>query len=1027
MRHAWLLCAALLCVGSTVARAQTGLGVLIGSVTDPASGRPSADVVVTAISPALQGEQVTVTDATGNYRLPQLPVGVYALRFELANHRPYLREGIELQAGQTLRLNVQLLPETLSDEVVVTGKPPLVDVGSNQTGLVLTSDFAERIPIVQSTQGGLRNVMDLALAAPQTQRDLFGVSINGTTSPENQYLLDGLAVNDTAYGPSGTSFAVEFAQELSVLTGGYQPEYGRTTGGVLSVVSKSGGNEFHGSVFMTYSPGALAQSSRLVEDNNTIFGSRTTLYNAGDVGFTLGGFLVKDKLWFFVGFDPSFQRNSLLRTVSVFDVDSDGNRIPAPGGYQRTEVPSATRRYFQDSKIYPFFGKLTYQVAPEHRITLSVSGTPYRGNAPFERGVDGTFNALGVVHSGGVYDVIGQLSSAFLEKKVLLDLLVGWHLQKNNNRPIDDSWVGSGLATVPSVVWRNGQSLSNFAPLEPGASPELAAICAEPSGATRCRVAGYGTGGPDAVQEIEENRFQARAILTGLFEGLGHHVLKAGIDLDVSDFDKTPLIPGGARYDGFGSPTDATLVSTQFGYLAGPDTPVAYASGVYSAKTRSVTIGGFVQDSWNVLDRLTLNLGVRYDAETIFDHNRQVAMVLGNQWAPRIGLIWDPTYQGRAKVFASYAWYYEQVPLRLADLALSGRSFVSATYTGCRDPSTVGNGRCDQQGSSVLVPGGAGPTKSWALYSPDAAVDPGVVAPRTDEIVAGVEYAVFAAVRLGFTYTHRDLTHGMEDFSLNEGAKFWIGNPGRGIANALASPARIYNAYTVSVTRSLEDRWLAQASYTFSTLEGNTVGFFSPENTPRDVTQIFPNIGADFDLPILRVNRFGPLPADSRHQIKLHAAYQLQLSPTVGVTLGGVYNGRSGAPISAFGGFPGYGGLTVLIIPRGMVGRLPWVHQVDLHATLDIRLAPATILSVGADCFNVLGSQQVVAVDQSYVFPENTAVVPIVNGTMADLPAKVLLVSNNQPLPQSRINTNFGRASEYQPPRTVRFLARVRF
>src|SRR5262249_9490474 len=152
-----------------------------------------------------------------------------------------------------------------------------------------------------------------------------------------------------------------------VITGGYLPEYGRSTGGVLSVVSKSGGNEFHGSVFMTYTPGALAQSTHQVADNNTVFGARTSLHNAGDVGFTLGGYILKDRLWFFVGFTPSLRRDSIERTISVFDVDSAGNRIPVPGGFQRTPVPAASRRYFQDTKSYPFFGKLTYFFSSDHR------------------------------------------------------------------------------------------------------------------------------------------------------------------------------------------------------------------------------------------------------------------------------------------------------------------------------------------------------------------------------------------------------------------------------------------------------------------------------------------------------------------------------------------------------------------------------------------------------------------------------------------------------------------------------------
>jgi hypothetical protein len=1013
-----------------VARAQTGLGVLTGTVTDPATGLPIEGVAVTATSPSLQGDQMVVTDGAGNYLVPQLPAGLYALRFECEGHRPYLREGIAVGAEQTLRLNVQLLPETISGEtVLVTPSPPVVDVGSTRTGLVIPGDFAERIPIVQPGAGGVRDVTQLALAAPQTQRDVFGVSINGTTSPENQYLLDGLSVNDTGYGASGTRFPVEFARELSVNTGGYMPEYGRSNAGMVSVVSKSGGNEFHGSVFATYSPGALAQPSRVVQDNNSIFGSTTKLYNGGDLGFTLGGFLIKDRLWFFVGFNPSIERDSLVRSAAVFNLDSSGSTIPVPGGFQRTDVPAASRRYFQDTHVYPFFSKLTYLVGPDHRINLSFSGAPYSVDAPFARGVDGTYNTLGLFRSGTVYDVVGQLNSSFADKKLLLDVTLGWHHQTDNNHPIDNSWVGSGLSTVPHVLWRDPQGLSNFAGVEPAYPPDLAAICTGTSGAKRCQVAGYQTGGPDTVQEIRENRLQARAILTALLEGLGHHILKGGVDVDLSEFDKTPLDTGGAQYRAHGTPAGATFRSTQFGYLVGPDTPLIFSSGTYAATTRSVTVGGFIQDSWNVLDRVTLNLGVRLDSESISDGQGNVAMVLGNQWAPRVGLIWDPTYQGQAKIFASYGWYYQQMPLRLADFGLSRRSFLKATWSGCKDPSAVGNGRCDQQSGSAPTTGGPGPSKTWTALSADELVDPGVLAPRTQEVVAGIEYAILGATRIGLTYTHRDLVHGMEDFSLDEGTTYWFGNPGRGLGASIDEATRIYNGYTVSLTRSFEDRWLGQASYTYSTLNGNLAGFYAPENSTADVTRISPSMSPDFDVAAMRVNRFGPLAADARHQVKIHTAYQFILSPTVGLTMGAGYSARSGAPISAFGGYPNYDVQlnVVLIIPRGAVGRLPWVHELDLHVTLDFRAGRDTTVSFGADCFNVIGSQQVVAVDQSYVFPAGTAVNPIPNGTVADLPGKVTLLSSNQPLPASAINTNFGRATQYQSPRAVRFLARVKF
>src|SRR5262249_25145011 len=134
--------AVLLLLAGAGARGQTGISVLTGNVIDASSRAPVADVVVTATSPAMQGEQVVVTDATGLYRGPQLPPGVYTLRFEKETYRPFSRTGIEVAADRTLRLNVELLPETAGTETItVVGTPPVIDVGSSTVGSTISQDF----------------------------------------------------------------------------------------------------------------------------------------------------------------------------------------------------------------------------------------------------------------------------------------------------------------------------------------------------------------------------------------------------------------------------------------------------------------------------------------------------------------------------------------------------------------------------------------------------------------------------------------------------------------------------------------------------------------------------------------------------------------------------------------------------------------------------------------------------------------------------------------------------------------------
>jgi hypothetical protein len=127
-------------LGST-ALGQASTSVLTGNVIDASTKQPFADVVVTATSPSLQGEQVVVTDGTGLYRVSQLPPGNYTLRFEKETYRPFSRAGIEVAADRTLRLNVELLPEVAGTETVtVVGTPPIIDVGSSTVGNTVNQD-----------------------------------------------------------------------------------------------------------------------------------------------------------------------------------------------------------------------------------------------------------------------------------------------------------------------------------------------------------------------------------------------------------------------------------------------------------------------------------------------------------------------------------------------------------------------------------------------------------------------------------------------------------------------------------------------------------------------------------------------------------------------------------------------------------------------------------------------------------------------------------------------------------------------
>ena len=137
------------CMWMPPALAQQSTSVLTGTVVDASNRQPVPDVVVTATSPSLQGEQVAVTDATGLYRLPQLPPGVYTLRFEKEAFQPLARDGVTLRLNSTVRYNAELLPEGMTVEMDVVAAAPSVDVGSTRTGVSVDTELVNRLAVVR--------------------------------------------------------------------------------------------------------------------------------------------------------------------------------------------------------------------------------------------------------------------------------------------------------------------------------------------------------------------------------------------------------------------------------------------------------------------------------------------------------------------------------------------------------------------------------------------------------------------------------------------------------------------------------------------------------------------------------------------------------------------------------------------------------------------------------------------------------------------------------------------------------------
>ena len=234
------------------ASAQQGTAVLTGTVVDAADKKPVADCVVTATSPSAQGEQMVVTDSAGLYRIPGLPLGTYTVRAEKETYKPYRRRHHAARRHDHPRQRGALARSVEGRgshrrRACADGRRRIEHDRAPASRRSSRSAFPCRAPAPKARPTARSNRWPRPRRAPSN--DTYGTSISGTTSPENQYVLDGMSVNNPAYGIVGTPLSMEFIKEVNVISGGYMPEYGRATGGMLNVVTKSGSNEFHGVVF----------------------------------------------------------------------------------------------------------------------------------------------------------------------------------------------------------------------------------------------------------------------------------------------------------------------------------------------------------------------------------------------------------------------------------------------------------------------------------------------------------------------------------------------------------------------------------------------------------------------------------------------------------------------------------------------------------------------------------------------------------------------------------------------------------
>ena len=213
-------------------------GNIRGKIVDN-EGMPLPGVVVTATSPSLIGSITSVSDENGLYRIPRVPPGVYTIKFELPGFNTVVRKGIKVRVGITIKVNVIMEQSTLAEEVTVVASSPMIDVQSSKIESTFTTDVMMNLPLNRS----LFQVMELVPGVTSNLR-----IIHGGTAISGMDNIDGINSTDPDLQDPGTMVEFEAMEEVEVVTGRLPAEVGHTAGSFVNVVTKSGGNEFHGMV-----------------------------------------------------------------------------------------------------------------------------------------------------------------------------------------------------------------------------------------------------------------------------------------------------------------------------------------------------------------------------------------------------------------------------------------------------------------------------------------------------------------------------------------------------------------------------------------------------------------------------------------------------------------------------------------------------------------------------------------------------------------------------------------------------------
>ncbi len=929
--------------GSIEGVVRDSSGAVLPGVTVEA--RNATGVVLTA-----------TTDSEGVYRFPSVSPGTYEVTATLQGFAPKKQGSIDVGLGQIKKVDVALGLQGVAENVQVTAESPLVDVKQSARQTNISREQIDLLP-----KG--RDFTTLVTQAPGANNEskLGGLSIDGASAGENRFIIDGIETTDLQDGTSGKNLIADFVEEIQVKSSGYTAEFGGATGGVINVITKSGTNNWRGSVAFNWQGDRLSGGSVPAAGNATIGTGVPTLRqsltnsdvseyvtypkdkeNRVEPGFALGGPIVTNRAWFFGAYQPAF--TSTTRSVS-----------PTTAGNPNAATTSIERK----QQVQFATGNFTSQLSDglRSRVAFNNSWARNKGLLPALSGTDPAGTNYGKTSEFPNYSVSGNMDWV-ASQRLFFGVRGGYYMSDVRD---------SNVTEEPLFEFRG---TTNVGLLDVPVSLQRATgFFSIPSNTKTDR--------------DQQTRAFFQADGTYYVKAGGDHQFKFGVQADRVGNN---VLTGNARNWvimrwnsalSSGSP----VTRGTYGYYEVRSNAVAPKKGIITeGNVHTNLIGLFVQDQWTLNNRLTINAGIRTERERVPTYSTGadipefgIEFPFSQKLAPRVGAAYDINGDGKWKAFGSWGVFYDIFKLELPRGSFGGDKWLSYYYALDTPnwPTLVDGAGCPPACTGTLI---RGPIDFRSVSLDADHIEPDLKPMRQQEATFGLDHQLSNVVAVGVRYVHKQIDRAIEDtgFLLPDGSEgYVIANPGEGLtklaftnpATALPKAIRDYDSVEFSLEKRFADRWYLRSSYLWSRLYGNYSGLSQSDENGRTS----PNVGRLFDYPMMMFQdggtpALGPLATDRPHQFKTQFIYELPTGASVGLS----QFLASGLPVSReIGVFP-TSNYPVNYLGRGSDGRTPTFSQTDLFVQQGFNLGGTKRIQVSFNVLNLFNQDTAVGRFSTY-------------------------------------------------------------